>query len=64
MGIISWLFNRVLAKKIAKSPDFQAAAKDVDTAKTKLQRTIIRAEKEGTIIPDELKQFAGIEIMK
>ncbi len=64
MGIIRWIFNHVLRKKIKNSEDFKQAVKETDVAMANLQRTIQDAEKNGTIIPDELKKFAGMEILK
>ncbi len=59
-GFVKTIFNRVLTKKIKNSDSFKKAVKDTDDAMTKLQGSIRDAEKNGTIIPDELKKFAGL----
>ncbi len=59
-GFVKSIFNKVLRKKIRNSDDFKQSVKDTDIAMTRLQNSIRVAEKGGTIIPDELKRFAGL----
>jgi len=60
MGIVKWIFNRLLVKKLKNDPEFISAVNDADDAAENLRCSIRKAEKNGVIVPDELKKYAGM----
>lgn len=59
-GIVRAIFAKLLTKKLKSDPKFMAAVDKVDKASEDLRGKIIDAEKQGVVIPDELKKYAGL----
>ena len=60
-GIIKKIFSKLLVKKLKKDADFQSAVDSADSAMSRLQQKIKKAEDDGVSIPDELKKLAGMK---
>ena len=59
-GVVRAIFAKLLTKKLKSDPKFMSAVDKVDKASDELRNKIIGAEKEGVVIPDELKKYAGL----
>ena len=64
MGIIRWIFGKLMVKRLRKDPEFISAVKKADESAENLRCTIRKAEENGVIVPDGLKKYAGMEIIK
>ena len=62
MGIVKWIFNWFMIKKLKKDPEFISAVNKADESVENLRCSIRKAEENGVIIPDGLKKYAGMEI--
>jgi len=61
MGLIGYIFNSILKRKLLKDDNFLDSVEKLDKSIDKLQKTILDAEKKGVIIPDEMKKNAGLK---
>jgi hypothetical protein len=59
-GIVRAIFAKLLTKKLKSDPKFMSAVDKVDKASEDLRNSIISAEKNGVVVPDELKKYAGL----
>ena len=59
-GIVRAIFGKLLTKKLKSDPKFMSAVDKVDKASEDLRNSIISAEKNGVVVPDELKKYAGL----
>jgi len=60
-GIVANLFKRLLKSKLASSSDLMQAINKTDASMARLNKSIAKAENNGMVIPDELKQYLGIK---
>ena len=60
MGIVRWIFNRILVKKLKNDPEFIRSVAAADKSMEDLQKSIREAEENGVVIPPELKKSAGL----
>lgn len=60
-GIVARIFAYVLKKRLKNSPDFKTAVDNADKAMDELKNQLLHAERNGVIIPDELKKYAGLK---
>lgn len=61
MGLIRYIFNSILKRKLLKDDNFLDSVEKLDKSRDNLQKTILDAEKKGVIIPDELKKYSGLK---
>ena len=64
MGIVKWIFNWLLVRKLKNDPKFISAINNADEAAEDLRCSIRKAESNGVIVPDELKKYAGMKTEK
>ena len=64
MGILSWIFNKILVRKLKNDPEFICMVDKADESAENLRCTIRKAESRGVIVPDGLKRSAGMKITK
>lgn len=60
MGILRWIFNKILVRKLKNDPEFLRKAAAADKSMENLQKSIRKAEEKGIVIPPELKKHAGL----
>jgi hypothetical protein len=64
VGLVSWIFNQLLIRKLKRDSEFLSAVKDSDQAAANLRATIRKLEAKGGIVPDSLKKYAGMKVNK
>ena len=61
MGLIQIIFNFLLKRKLLNNQEFLDSIDKFDKSREELQKSLLDAEKEGVIIPDELKKYSGLK---
>ena len=61
MGLLRWIFNRILVRKLKNDPKFLKSVAAHDKTMERLQKSIRELESKGVKIPDSMKRSAGME---
>jgi len=64
MGLLKWIFVKLLTNKLTNDPEIIKSANKADEAAENLRCSIRKAEKNGVIVPDAIKKSVGMEIKK
>lgn len=61
MGLIGYIFNSILKRKLLKDDNFLDSVEKFEKSREELQKSLLDAEKNGVIVPEELKKYAGLK---
>jgi hypothetical protein len=61
MGIVQWIFNKLLTSKIKGDNTLLGKIAAADAAMEKLKNTIADREKDGLYVAPEFRKFVGLK---